>query len=98
MKRSGVWKAILLLFAVFCICFVHPLSLVGDGNIRLYLHVGNTLELQAIGHMAGGYRCYIPTGEYFWLSAADCEVATGNTLYVEFPLFESPILHRNEVQ
>ena len=86
---------LLIVCLVVSFLVVQPVTLIGTKSTRLMLHIGKTVPLVGIAEVAGGYRCYVNSDEYFWLSASKCIQAEGDITCVVFRINELPILYRS---
>lgn len=90
------WVYTVLILIVLAVNIVQPLALISSNSIRYSIHIGKTVPLQSVKEMAGGYRCYVNSDEYFWLSKGSVEVHTGSKLSVRFHIGQKDVIERKK--
>lgn len=91
-------QVILITILLLCICVlvIQPLHLIESGESRIQLHLGKTVDITSLTEAAGGYKCYMEDGSYFWLSDGECAIKTGERLAVRFRLGRTATIFRKE--
>ena len=87
---------ILIVLLVICFLIVQPLQMVDGDTTYIFLHLGRTVPLAAITEVNGGYKCYLDSGAYFWLSDDNCVTKYSDCLAVEYKLWRPTTIYRRE--